>query len=135
VEKIPSLETLIAVAATVAFGQKLGPLVSTFALIVFGWFGGMLVGLLRLQTDSEDGVRTRVRTLWFVAVSFVVTVGSASTAATWLAAHNGGSPADWLFFVALGIPAVGMDWIRIGKWFAALVGRGVERLVESRIKG
>lgn len=133
-EKIPSLETLIAVAATVLFGHKLGPLVSTFALITFGWFGGMLVGLLRLQANPEGG-GLRVRTLWFVVVSFVVTVGSASTAATWLAAHNGGNPADWLFFVALGIPAIGMDWLGIGKWFMALVGRGIERLVELRIKG
>jgi hypothetical protein len=134
VEKIPSLETLIGVAATVMFGQQLGPLVSTFALIVFGWFGGMLVGLLRLQADPEGG-GVRVRALWFVVVSFVVTVGSASTAATWLAAHNGGNPADWLFFVALGIPAIGLDWLRIGQWFAALIGRGVERFVESRAKG
>lgn len=133
-EKIPSLETLIAVAATVVVGEKLGPLVSTFALITFGWFGGMLIGLLRMRSDTE-GTGVRVRTLWFVAVSFVVTVGSASTAATWLAAHNGGSPADWLFFVALGIPAIGMDWLRIGKWFMALVGRGIERLVELRLKG
>lgn len=133
-EKIPSLETLIAIAATVVFGQKLGPLISTFALITFGWFGGMLIGLLRMRSD-DDGMGVRVRALWFVAVSFVVTVGSASTAATWLAAHNGGSPADWLFFVALGIPAIGMDWIRIAKWFFALVGRGIERLVESRFRG
>lgn len=133
-EKIPSLETVIAVAATVVVGEKLGPLVSTFALITFGWFGGMLVGLLRLQADP-GGAGVRVRTLWFVAVSFMVTVGGASTAATWLAAHNGGDPADWLFFVAVGIPAIGMDWIRIGEWFASLVRRCIERLVELRSKG
>lgn len=133
-EKIPNLETFIAVVATVVFGQQMGPLISTFALIVFGWFGGMLVGLLRLQSDPEGG-GVRVRALWFVMVSFVVTVGSASTAATWLAAHNGGNPTDWLFFVALGIPAIGMDWIRVGQWSAALVKRRIERFVESRSKG
>lgn len=133
-EKLPTLETMMAIVATLLFGHTLGPVVSTLALIVFGWFGGMLIGLLRLQTSDNTPEKNRVKTLWFVIVSFIVTIGTAGTAATWLSAHTAGAPADWLFIVAVVVPAIGTDWVRIGKWFASLVGRGVERMVESRMK-
>jgi hypothetical protein len=127
-ERIPGPETLAVAVATLVFGQALGPAVGTLVLIVFGWFGGVIVGVLRM--DAEPGAHAWARTLGFVVVSFIVTVGTAGSAATWLAARaGGGSPSDWLFFVAVVIPAVGMDWLLIGKWVASRIGRAIDSRV------
>jgi len=127
-ERIPGPETLAVAVATMVFGQALGPAVGTLVLITFGWFGGVIIGVLRM--DSEPGERAWARTLGFVIVSFVVTVGTAGSAATWIAAHTSGSaPSDWLFFVAVVIPAVGTDWLKIGKWVASRIGRAIDSRV------
>lgn len=124
-DKIPTLDAAALAVFAWAFGAYLGPILGTLFLITFGWFLGVIVGLWRLP----DG--TRIRPLWFVVVTFGATVGSASVAATWIAQRFHTSPMEWLFFVAIAIPAIGEDWVRVARWAWGLL----QRAVESRLHG
>lgn len=109
----PSLDPVslaVALAATIV-GKEMAPYVGAYSVILFGWFGGMLIGLVRRE-PSED----RWRTLAFVAITFIVTIGSTWVAAVWLAAKVSIESTYLLFPVAVVIPAVGEDWIKIIKW-------------------
>ena len=126
VEKIPSLDAILVGVAVWAFGNVLGPALGVVMLIVFGWFAGVIIGVWRM---GEDG--TRIKTVWFIVVSFIVTVGGAGVLANIVAPRVHSTPFELLFFVAIAIPAVGTSWLGIFKW----AGRIVMRLVESKVKG
>jgi MFS family permease len=122
VHKVPSLEDVAIGLAVWATGSVIGPFLGAYILIVFGWFFGVLVGVWRLRFDLTDQNR-RIKTAWFVAVSFGVTVGGASLGANWIAPQFHRTPFELLFFVAFGIPAVGHTWITIAKWVSGIVKR------------
>lgn len=123
-DKIPTLDTIAIAGATYLLGSYLGPILGTLFLIMFGWFLGVIVGLWRLPDTS------RIRPLWFVVVTFGATVGSASLAATWIAHRVGANPSEWLFFVAIGIPAVGHNWIDAGVWAWGLARNVIEHRID-----
>ncbi len=122
-ERIPSIDTIVIGVAVWAVGGALGPALGTIMLIVFGWFWGMLVGVWLMRADEPH---RRVKTAWFVAVSFGVTVGGAGIVANWLAPYLRTQPFELLFFVAVGIPAVGMKWVDLAKWAWGLRRRSIE---------
>ncbi len=125
-EKIPSLDTVLVTLAVWAFGNVLGPALGMMMLIVFGWFAGVIIGVWRM---GEDG--TRINTIWFVVVSFIVTVGGAGALANIVAPHLHSKPFELLFFVAIAIPAIGTSWLGIIRW----AFRRAARLAESKVKG
>ena len=125
-DKIPSLDAIVVAVAIWAFGNVLGPALGVMMLIVFGWFAGVIIGVWRM---GEDG--TRIKTVWFLVVSFIVTVGGAGALANIVAPHLHSKPFELLFFVAIIIPAIGTSWLGILRW----VGRLVVRVIESRVKG
>lgn len=121
-EKVSSFEQIVYLVAVTWFGQALGPALGTMVLIVLGWLGGVIIGLFRIE-DSD-----RIGTLGFIVVTFIGTLGTAGTAATFLATTTakigvGMSPADLLFFVALAIPMIGKDWLALYRWGLARVRR------------
>lgn len=125
-EKIPSLDAIAVSFAIWAFGTVLGPALGVMMLIVFGWFAGVVIGVWRM---GEDG--TRIKTVWFVVVSFIVTVGGAGALSNILAPHVHSTPFELLFFVAIMIPAVGTSWLAIAKWAIRIR----KRLIETMLKG
>lgn len=127
-DKIPTLDTILIAAATYLLGSYLGPILGTLLLIVFGWFLGVIVGLWRLPDES------RIKPLWFVVVTFGGTVGSASLAATWIGHRLNSNPSEWLFFVAIVLPAVGHNWIDAGVWAWGLARRVLEQRVDAKAR-
>lgn len=127
--KVPSLEDVAIGLAVWATGSVIGPFLGAYILVVFGWFFGVLVGVWRLQFEPADQFR-RVKTAWFVAVSFGVTVGGAGLGANWIAPHLHRTPFELLFFVSFAIPAVGHTWITIANW----VGGAVRRRFDQRFR-
>jgi MFS family permease len=121
-DRVPSIENVAIGIAVWATGTVIGPFLGAYMLIVFGWFFGVLVGVWRLKFDPDDHSR-RIKTAWFVAVSFGVTVGGASLGANLLAPQLHRTPFELLFFVAFGIPAVGHTWLTIAKWVGGIVRR------------
>jgi hypothetical protein len=128
VERIPSIDTIAVAFAVWMVGGVLGPSLGTIMLIAFGWFWGMLVGVWLMRADETY---RRIKTGWFVAVSFGVTVGGAGMLANWVAPKLQTHPFELLFFVAVGIPAVGMKWIDLAKWAWGLRRRAVEEKVRG----
>jgi hypothetical protein len=128
VERIPSIDTIAVGLAVWLVGGVLGPALGTVMLITFGWFWGMLVGVWLMRADEAY---RRIKTAWFVAVSFGVTVGGAGMLANLLAPTLKTHPFELLFFVAVGIPAVGMKWIDLAKWAWGLRRRAVEEKVRG----
>lgn len=128
--KTPSFDELVGLLATMWFGQMLGPALGTLFLICFGWLAGAIVGVIRMESGS------RFSTLQFLVVSFVITVGAAGTLAGMITTHwQGAGPASqWLFLVAVMIPAVGTSWIGIFKWAAGLARGIMERIATQRFK-
>lgn len=108
----PDLDPLT-IAITIAaalVGPKLAPYVGAYTLILFGWFGGVLVGVYRRDSASRMG------TAIFVTVSFVLTVGVTVPAAQWLSPMAGAASTALLFPVSFLIPAVGDTWNKIAAW-------------------
>lgn len=102
--------TIAVAIATAIVGPKLAPYVGAYTLIFFGWFGGVLVGVYRRDTGSRMG------TMIFVLVSFVLTVGITVPAAQWLSPMAGAASNALLFPVSFLIPAVGDTWTKIAAW-------------------
>lgn len=124
-EKIPSIDSVFVLLATAAVGKLLGPTLGIYMLIVFGWFCGAIIGVFRI----EDG--TRIKTAWFLVVTFGGTVGGAAIAANLLSSKFSGPPSDWLFCVAIAIPAIGTDWLRVGRWLGSHAWRKAKRIFEA----
>lgn len=124
--RVPSIEDILVGLAVWLTGAVVGPQLGAMLLIMFGWFGGVLIGVWRIRYEAEDEHR-RIKTAWFVLVSFIVTVGGAGVAANTLAPHLKSQPFELLFFVALAIPAIGPSWLRIGRWAATILKRVVHQ--------
>jgi len=108
----PNLD-LVSIAAALAgamLGPQMAPYVGAYTVILFAWVGGVLVGVYRRDPNS------RMKTAVFVAVTFVLTIGSTAAAASMLAAKVSAESTTLLFPIAFMIPAVGDDWIAVGKW-------------------
>ena len=104
--------------AGLVFGPQLAHVIGAYALIVLAWLGGALIGLWRRDPSDRLGVAR------FVIVSLVLTLGATVPVARWIDGQfNGVDAANLLFPVAFLIPAIGTDWVRIGRWVADLVGR------------
>ena len=111
----------ISVAVALA-GAVLGPamagIVGAYGVILLGWLGGALVGLWRRDPSDRLGV---VR---FLVITLILTLGATVPASQWL-----DSQFDWaesgslLFPVAFLIPAIGTDWVRVGRWALNWIGR------------
>lgn len=107
----------VAIAGTL-IGQQFAPYVGAYVAIVFGWLAGVLVGLAFREPTS------RLKAGTFVAVSFIITIGSTSVAASYLAAKVSVESTYLLFPLAVIIPAVGERWFRVGQRVAvALLAR------------
>jgi len=119
-QRVPSLEDVAIAIAIWGTGSVIGPFLGAYILILFGWFFGVLVGVWRLKFEPSDEHR-RIKTAWFVMVSFGVTVGGAGLGANWIAPYLHRTPFELLFFVAFAIPAVGHTWITIAKWVGVKV--------------
>lgn len=128
-QKVPSLEDVAIAVAVWGTGSVIGPFLGAYILILFGWFFGVLVGVWRLKFEPADQHR-RIKTAWFVLVSFGVTVGGSGLGANWIAPYLHRTPFELLFFVAFSIPAVGHTWITIAKW----VGVKVLRRFDQRFR-
>ena len=123
----PNLDPF-AVAVSIAallVGPKLAPILGGYTLIMFGWFAGVLIGVYRRDAGSRMG------TIVFVLLFFLVTMGTAATAAELLAPYIGGKTNALLFPVAVLIPAIGDDWIAVAKWAWRLVAARFERRAEG----
>jgi MFS family permease len=119
-QRVPSLEDVAIAIAIWGTGSVIGPFLGAYILILFGWFFGVLVGVWRLKFELSDEHR-RIKTAWYVMVSFGVTVGGAGLGANWIAPYLHRTPFELLFFVAFAIPAVGHTWITIAKWVGVKV--------------
>lgn len=100
--------------AALVVGPALAPIVGAYTLILFGWFGGVLIGLYRRKPSS------RMSTAAFAAVTFIVTMGSTVSAAELVASNIPGFTASsktLLFAVAVAIPAIGDNWVDISQRF------------------
>lgn len=119
------LSVAVAIAGAL-LGPKLAPYVGAYGLILFGWLGGVLVGLYR----KEPG--TRVHVAAFLAVSFVLTVGATVPLAEMASDYvPKATVATLLFPVAFLIPAVGLDWLKVGRWVAERIAAFVSRKTEG----
>lgn len=110
--------------ATMIVGPTLAPILGAYSLILFGWFAGVLIGVYRREPSSRMG------TVVFIVVMFVLTMGSTVTAAEMIVAHTpyyAGTATALLFPLAVLIPAVGDDWLVIIKWAWRLVVARFER--------
>lgn len=125
-EKIPSFDSMVLSVAIWAFGTVLGPSLGVMMLIFFGWFVGVVIGVWRMEEPV-----TRVNTVWFVLLSFIVTVGGAGTLANKVAPHMHSTPFELLFFVAILLPGIGMSWVDIAKWFVVKY----RRLLQLKFRG
>jgi hypothetical protein len=124
----PNLNPL-AVAVAIAgalLGPRWAPYVGAYGLILFGWLGGVLVGLYRKDAG------TRVHVAAFLAVSLVVTIGATVPLAEIASDYVPKATLQTLLFpVAFLIPAIGMDWLRIGRWVVAKLGDVITRKAEG----
>jgi peptidoglycan/LPS O-acetylase OafA/YrhL len=112
---VPDVVAVAVAVAAVLIGPQLAEAVGTYAVIGFAWIGGAMVGCYRM----EPGPRRRL--LFFLASSFVVTIGMTVTLAhavvalvpSWAQSPEG---AKALFFpVAVLIPMFWEDWPKWGK--------------------
>lgn len=127
-KEVPGLDSLALTIAIWAVGEAMGPLLGTLALIAFGWFFGCIVGVWRMRFQEGD-VHRRVKTIWFVAVTMGVTMGTAAMVANFMGHWLRIAPMGLVFFTAFGIPAVGMNWIDLAKWAWGLFRRRQEAKV------
>lgn len=124
----PNLSPLsLAVAvATALLGSKWAPYAGAYGLIVFCWVAGVLIGLYRMPPGSN------VHAAAFVVVSFVVTAGTTVPLAEIASDFLPGATVQTLLVpLAIVIPAVGMDWLPIGRWFFDRLGAIFRRKVEQ----
>lgn len=109
------LISVIAAVLVVLIGPQFAPVLSAYAVIVMGWFVGLLIGLFRREPGS------RVSTLMFVVVSLIITLGVSVPAASAASEYLGGIEFKSLLMpVAFAIPAIGEDW---GKFFVWVWGK------------
>jgi len=120
--------SVLVLVLTAWLGKEFAAVAGAYTIILFGWFGGCIVGTLRMPPG-------RVRLAAFVTASFVITMGLTVPLAELLAANMpdmmGISSKALLFPVAALLPAIGHSWIDIGLWVAGLVRRRVERREET----
>lgn len=120
--------SVLALALTAVFGAQVAQVASAYTVILFGWFGGCIVGALRMPEGP------RFKLVAFVLVSFVFTMGLTVPLAEALAQYAPVLlPGDLavnakalLFPVAAAVPAIGHTWLDIGAWAIGLVRRRVE---------
>lgn len=106
-----------AVAVTVAgilLGPKLAVYVGGYALILIGWFVGLMFGLFRRRPDQER-MPVWAFTLCTLGISLCTTVPLSEYAAQ----HLPFSPTVLLFPVAFVIPAFPDRWSVAGRWVVA----------------
>lgn len=103
----------VAVAlVTVLLGTQFAQAIGAYSVILLGWLGGCMIGVLRMPTVP------RLTLAAYVVASLVVTLGVtvplsillADVLHTAHAATKSLDATDLLFFVAAAIPAVGHSW-------------------------
>lgn len=103
----------LAVAVAVA-GAALGPqaaqYVGAYALILIGWFAGLLYGLFTRSSDARMPVWAYA--MFTFIVTMVATVPLSQIADDYVPVHFTGL----LFPVAVAIPAMPDRWGQIGRW-------------------
>lgn len=121
----------VAVAGLTLFlGPQMAAVVGAYVVILFGWAGGVMVGLYRIPADPPVTLLHRAA---FMAITLIAVLGVTVPAAEisaqairtmlpWLSATE----AKGLFLpVAALIPAVGHDWLKVGAWAWGLVRRRI----------
>jgi hypothetical protein len=96
--------------AGAAVGPELAQYVSAYALILVGWFAGLLYGLFTRSPNSKLPVWAY--TLFTFLVTMVATVPVSQFAANYVPF----SYTALLFPVAVAIPAMPDKWGTIGQW-------------------
>ena len=110
--------SVLTLVFTAALGPQLADAVGSYAVILVGWFAGLIWGTLRLPNG--------IMPLWaFTMLTFAVTFGLTVPAAEFLASNAALIlPVGWksaearsLFFpIAMAIPAVGHSWPACVLW-------------------
>ena len=110
----PDLDlSLWAAALTLAgfyWGPKAAQFISAYALILLGWFGGLLVGLYRRDVD------TSMPTWAYVIVSLIASVGFTVPLATALDGTAGLAASGLLLPVSAAIAALPDKWRQGFEW-------------------
>lgn len=109
----------------VFLGPELAPFASAYALILLGWFAGLLIGT---YLRPPDGKRLPIAAFAFVSLVVVlgVTVPLSNFVAHYASTAIPGQAVDakGLFLaIAVAIPAIGHRWVAVGKWLAAGIKR------------
>lgn len=120
--------SVLVLVLTAWLGNEFAAVAGAYTIILFGWFGGCIVGTLRMPAG-------RIRLAAFVVASFVITMGLTVPLSELLAANApnvlGVSSKALLFPVAALLPAIGHSWIDIGGWAAGLLRRRIESREET----
>jgi hypothetical protein len=124
-EQVPGIVSVAVLLVTAMLGPEFALAVGAYGVIMLGWFGGVLIGLWRMPPAS------RAHMAIFVAVSLVATLG-VTVSATELLAGAMRAALPWasaveahglLFPVAFVLPAIGHNWIDVGRWVWSLRSR------------
>jgi hypothetical protein len=107
--------------ATALVGERYAAIAGPYTVILFAWFGGVLMGLYRREPSS------RGKLALFVVITFVLTFGLTVPAADLIARYAPAGMTALLFPVAFLIPAVGEDWIPLVRWAVRLWKRRKEQ--------
>ncbi len=92
------------------WGPTAAQFVAAYALILFAWFGGLLVGLYRRNGDA------RLPSWAYALITLVVCVGMTVPIAQWLSSYLGASYTGLLLPVAFLIAAAPDKWQAAGSW-------------------
>lgn len=104
------------------WGPKAAQFVSAYALILLGWFGGLLIGLYRRDVDA------RMPTLVYVVVSLIGSVAFTVPFAMALQDTAGFAYTGLLLPVSLAIAALPDKWrLAFDKFLELWRGRGVKQ--------
>lgn len=119
--QLDPVSLVVAIAGSL-LGPVLAPYVGAYTVILFGWAGGLLIGLYRRDPAS------RLSTARFTAVTLILTIGATTVAADFLSSKVSVGASLLLFPIAFLIPAIGHSWLDIGAWavrrVATMLGGG-----------
>lgn len=130
--------TVLAAVATAAIGPEFADELAAYTVILVGWAGGVLWGLVNLPNNPPwSGWRPRLAfVIGTFAAAMFATVAIASIVATivstWVPGLSRTDVKDYLFVIATAIPAVGHNWSRIISWSADVVKSRVSRWASGK---
>jgi hypothetical protein len=103
---------------TAIVGPQFATVAGAYTVILFGWFGGVIVGALRMPHQG------RMPLGLFVLLSLIVTMGATVPLSDFLSLNTtrflpgtvSMGSAGLLFPVAFALPAIGHSWVGIVAW-------------------